>query len=199
MAAAQANNQMSITQTQMILAMGFSTSKDKNGNEVYEPIMLNMTLTRTALTEDASKTPPVETTPVETTIRLPLLTIMPINALGVDSVDVTFDMEVKSSYSHTTSNSTVSKTQAEASFDAKFGGGLWSVTIHGSVSHSTEHKTAEDSQYQKSNSARYHVAVHAGQLPVPDGIKTIIQAYANAITPIQLPVVKKEQGDNTPS
>jgi hypothetical protein len=59
MAAAQANNQMSITQTQMLRAMGFSTGKDKQGNEVYEPIMLNMTMARNAVTEDASKMPPV--------------------------------------------------------------------------------------------------------------------------------------------
>jgi hypothetical protein len=196
MASAKANNLMAISQTQMILEMGFNKT-EKDNQITYTPIMLDLTLTRSALSEDPGATPNVVVTPVVTNIQVPMLTILPINSLGVQTVDVTFDMEVQSSYSHNTSDTQQSANSAEASLDAKFGGGLWSVDIHGKVSHSDEHKTTDESAYRKSNNARYHVAVHAGQLPLPDGIKIIIQAYANAITPIEMPT--KAASRSTPA
>lgn len=40
--------------------------------------------------------------------------------------------------------------------------------------------------YEASNSAKYEVDVHAGQLPLPTGVTTIINAFSNNVAPIML-------------
>ena len=50
-----------------------------------------------------------------------------------------------------------------------------------------------DTHYEKSNSAKYTVNVHAGQLPVPKGVNTIIEAFTQAIQPIEMPAVKSDE------
>ncbi|WHT39081.1 DUF2589 domain-containing protein [Myroides sp. mNGS23_01] len=91
-AAADANAKMAISQTKFILDTCFVRKGEEN--EVsYQPVLVKMELERTFVQEDET----IEK--VTTTFNLPLLTIMPINSLGVDSVDVNFDMEVNSCYS----------------------------------------------------------------------------------------------------
>jgi len=103
-------------------------------------------------------------------------------------------MEVKSSYSDESSQQSSSSSHEEASFDAKLGEGWWSVEVKGSVSHDSSSSSSQSATYQKSNSAKYTVSVTAGQLPLPQGVTTIIQAYTNSINPITLP-----QGSEQPS
>ena len=40
--------------------------------------------------------------------------------------------------------------------------------------------------YEKSNSAKYTVNVHAGQLPLPTGVTTIIDVFAKSIEPVDI-------------
>ncbi len=193
-AAAQANNMMAVTQTNFMLDTCFNkkTGKDAAGNDTttLEPIMVTMHITRGVITESESKDdkgqPTAEITNVTTQFDLPLLTIIPLNALGVDNVQVDFDMEVKSSYTDEASQSSSESTHAEASFDAKLGAGWWSVEVKGSVSHDSQSAQSTKSTYQKSNNAKYTVSVHAGQLQLPEGVTTIIQAFTNSISPITL-------------
>ena len=100
-AAAKANSAMALTQTRFMLDTCFNMAKkDKGGNEIptqYEPIMIDMILTRSVISED--KDGKVSVTPASTKFTLPLLTILPINSLAVETVDINFEMEVKSSFS----------------------------------------------------------------------------------------------------
>lgn len=189
-AAAEANAMMAVTQTKFILDTAFSVVKANGKPDAYTPIMIQMTLTRGMLAPNADATKPPVIQQIQTTFELPLLTILPLNSLGVDDVTVKFDMDVKSSFSETTNQKTLETVAAATSFDAKFGNGLWSAGINGSVSYDRTSSSGRDTQYQKSNSATYSVSVHAGQLPLPDGVKTIITAFANSITPITLPAPK---------
>lgn len=158
----------------------------------YNPIMINMSLTRQVITPaTADGSMPTQIQPLETTFSLPLLTIIPLNSLAVQSVDIGFEMEVKSSYGEDHSNESSKKMAGEASFEAKVGFGCFSATVKGSASYASEDKTSENSHYEKSNSAKYTVNVKAGQLPLPGGVKTIIDAFAGAIQPITLPVPEK--------
>ena len=125
---------------------------------------------------------------VTTQFNLPLLTIIPINSLGVDNVDITFEMEVKSSFSEDTSKTIENSTHAQASFEAKMGWGPFSATVKGSASYDHKDSETHSTHYQKSNSAKYTVNVHAGQLPIPKGVNTIIEAFTNAIQPIDVTV-----------
>jgi len=125
---------------------------------------------------------------VTTAFNLPLLTIIPLNSLAVQTVDIGFEMEVKSSYGEDHSNESSKSMAAEASFEAKVNYGIFSASVKGSASTKSEDKTSESSHYEKSNSAKYTVAVKAAQIPLPGGVKTIIDAFAGAITPTTLPV-----------
>lgn len=108
-------------------------------------------------------------------LEVPLLALVKIPNLTIDSVDVTFDMEVKSSTSDSSSS------DEEASLDAtiKVGWGPFSaaVKIHGSVSAHQEHTRTSD------NSAKYHVAVHAKDMGTPEGLARVLDILQSAAVP----------------
>lgn len=188
-AASNANNAMALTQTKFLLDTCFKKEKDK---ENYEPIMIQMSLTRGILTPDDTK----GTTDVKqftTEFNLPLLTIIPINSLAVDDVDIKFEMEVKSSFGEDTSAKQSSDSKAAGSFEAKVGFGCFSAKVQGSVSSSSHSESSKDTHYEKSNSAKYTISVHAGQLPLPQGVTTIIDAFSKSIEPIKMPSEKGKQ------
>ncbi|WP_299265726.1 DUF2589 domain-containing protein [uncultured Psychrosphaera sp.] len=180
LAGAEANSKMAITQTQFLLSTCFNVTEDGD-NKNYDPIMINMTLTRSVVKADGSAGDPVKTR-----FDLPLLTIMPLNSLAVDDISVKFEMEVKSSFSNDKETSSESESAAEGSFSARVGFGCFSAEVSGSVSSSSKSASSEKSHYEKSNSARYEINAHAGQLPLPEGVTTIIQAFSQCIAPIQL-------------
>jgi hypothetical protein len=132
-----------------------------------------------------------------TTFNLPLLTIIPINSLGVDDVDINFEMEVKSSFGEEQSEETKNHIQASASWKVKAKWGPVSCTVKGKASYDHEDSTSHSTHYQKSNSAKYTVKVHAGQLPVPKGVNTIIEAYTQSIQPIQMPAPDNSNDHNS--
>lgn len=188
-AAANANAAMAVTQTKFILDTGFYKPE---GTDSYQPVMIEMILTRGLITPGETKEAPPTIIPVESTIKLPLITIIPINSLGVDEVTITFEMEVKSSYSEEQSENTEKGIHADSSFEVKVGWGPISATVRGNASYDQKDSATHSTHYQKSNSAKYTVNVHAGQLPIPKGVNTIIEAYTNAIQPLQMP--KEEEG-----
>ncbi len=189
-AAADANSMMAVTQTKFLLDSCFQR-EGTDPDFIYKPIMIKMELTRGVIKDSATKDGDITIENVTTTFNLPLLTIMPLNSLAVDNVDITFDMEVKSSYGEEMSQESTQQFSAESSFESKFSvGPFFSASVKGSVSYDSTDKTAEKSHYEKSNSAKYVVKVHAGQLPLPEGVTTIINAFAGAIQPIELPAPK---------
>jgi hypothetical protein len=167
----------------------------------YAPVMIVMTLSRGVITPgtpatagDPTATPPVPATPataaiiqtVKTEFNLPMLTIVPLNSLAVETVDISFEMEVKSSFSEEESKTSEKQVKSEGSFEAKAGWGPFSVTVKGSASYDSKDSSTHNTHYQKSNSAKYTVNVHAGQLPLPKGVNTIIEAFTQSIQPITL-------------
>jgi Protein of unknown function (DUF2589) len=190
-AAAKANGMMGAMQTKFLLDTAFA-SKTETKNKVtttsYTPVMITMALTRSVIVPPEKDGDQITLKQVTATFDLPLLTILPLNSLGVDNVTITFDMEVKSSYAEDTSEATKKDVAEAGSFDAKFSYGPFSAEIKGSASYNSSSTTSHDTHYQKSNSAHYSVNVHAGQLPLPDGVKTIITAFTNSISPIEMPV-----------
>lgn len=189
MAAAKANHQMACDQVNYLLSTCFNSSGSKSangeggGNDTsYSPIMITMTVKRPVLN---GTTQSIET--VETQLQVPLLTIMPMNTLAVDNVEIKFHMEVKSSFSEDTDKKTSTKDEDSGSFSGTGWIGPFSCTISGSVSHDSSSSSDDATHYAKSNLASYDVTVHAGQIAAPPGVGVLIQAFANAITPIQMP------------
>lgn len=189
-AAADANAKMAMTQTKFILDTCFSKGEE-NGKEYFLPIMISMELERPLIKEGSDGTSTTEV--IRTTFNLPLMTIMSINSLAVDSVDIKFDMEVSSSFAEENSKEKSEKKAGEASLEAKIGYGVFSATIKGKASYDSSESSKESQHYKKSNSAKYHVSVHAGQLPLPTGIATIIDAFSKSIDPITVVSKPKEK------
>lgn len=214
-AAAEANAKMAQSQADFIMRIGFNKTLVKNDTfkeadqttltkfyekdttiiseykEVYNPIMVQLKLTRPSLDENGNQLMKGDTPvpPAIFQIDIPLLSIVPINSLAVTNVDIHFEMEVKSSFSESTSESSKSSFGSEASVEASAGWGWGSVSIKGSASYSSEDAKSRDTHYQKSNNAKYVVDVKAGQLPLPTGITTILDVYAKNIFPT--PIGKK--------
>ncbi|MFM2480882.1 DUF2589 domain-containing protein [Celerinatantimonas sp. YJH-8] len=208
MAAAEANNKMAMTQVKFMLDTCFSKQPTQNSsggsgsggsnsgnsgssstNYEYQPVMVELKLKRPIITtnkkDDGNQTD-VTTDVAESSITIPLLTLLPLNALAVDDVNIAFNMEVKSSFSNEQSQEQKEKMSAEGSFEAKIGYGPFSASVSGSVSKSSEQSSSNTEKYEKSNKATYDVKVHAGQLPLPEGIGVIIQAYTDNIAPIMI-------------
>lgn len=187
-AAARANAAMALTQTKFMLDTCFSLdAQTKN----YSPIMIKMSLTRGVIIPAAKTGEAPTLSSIETKFDLPILTIIPLNSLGVDEVDINFEMEVKSSYGEETDQKQEKAVSVDTSWEVKAGWGPVSATIKGSASYDSKDSSSFNSHYEKSNSAKYTVHVHAGQLPLPKGVETIIKAFTLAIEPYAMPDVKK--------
>ena len=108
-------------------------------------------------------------------MQVPLLSIVKIPALAVDTVDVTFDMEVKSSESSKDAD------DKSGAFDAKANVGIGpfslNVNIKGAISSHKENTRSSD------NSAKYHVQVHAAQGETPEGLSRVLDILNTAIAP----------------
>lgn len=177
-AAADANGMMARTQTQFML----STCFDKSGDDLT-PIMVSFNISRSVVNQDGTPATPAT---AEVKFNLPLLTIIPLNSLAVDDVKVHFEMEIKSSTSKDNESSKEQETASKADIKAKYNAGLFSVEVHGSVSRNNKSSSSQKEHYESSNQAKYEVDVHAGQLPLPTGVTTIINAFTKNIDPIML-------------
>ncbi len=114
-------------------------------------------------------------------LNVPMLAIVKVPALGVEDVDITFDMEVKSS--EASKNTVASTTEHDSTVGFKFGLGAFHTDIHvkGTVSTNKENTRNTD------NSAKYHVQVHASQGSLPEGLSRVLDILASSIKPSVAP------------
>lgn len=121
----------------------------------------------------------------EVEIEVPLLAIVNVPSLSINTVDVTFDMEVKSSFA--TSQS--SDKSGSFSADASVGWGVFSAKVHvqGSVS------SHQESTRKSDNSAKYHVAVHAEDRGMPEGLARVMDILQSACAPSSIAPASKKQ------
>jgi len=98
----------------------------------------------------------------------------------VDTVDVSFDMEVKSSESSKEVDDKSIALDAEAK--GKIGPFSVKVNIKGAISSHKENTRSSD------NSAKYHVQVHASQGGVPEGLSRVLDILNTAIAPTNIAV-----------
>lgn len=133
---------------------------------------------RTTAFSFARSTTDEETGKIKTenvSMNVPLLAIVKVPTLAIDNVDVTFDMEVKSST--TSENKKDEDASLEVNGGYKFGGFHVDATIKGSVSCHESNTRSSD------NSAKYHVQVHAKDYGMPEGLSRMLDVLATACTP----------------
>ncbi len=124
----------------------------------------------------AGALPPVNIAEEEVELEVPLLAIVKVPNLSITSVDVTFDMEVKSSFT------TSSKTDAEVATQAELSVGYGpffsaKINVQGKVATHKENTRSSD------NSAKYHVSVHAEDNGMPEGLARVMDILQSAVAP----------------
>ena len=120
-------------------------------------------------------------------VNIPLLAIVNVPALAIDKVNITFDMEVKSSTSAESSSKKDATVNANAGL--KIGPFNMNVSIKGSISCHESNTRSSD------NSAKYHVEVSASQQKTPEGLMRMLDMLTNAIAPSS---VTQETTENPP-
>jgi len=108
-------------------------------------------------------------------LDVPLLAIVKIPSLSIETVDITFDMEVKNSERSTETEDK----KGSFSADASVGWGPFSLKVHveGSVA------THKENTRQSDQSAKYHVQVRAVDTGMPEGLARVLDMMNTAISP----------------
>ncbi|WP_205574622.1 DUF2589 domain-containing protein [Indioceanicola profundi] len=176
MAACDAQVKLANATANFIRVVGFNppTAIDPNDpNKVGDIRMVSFKYNRPAEDQTGASNGVTKQETVE--LEVPLLAVVKVPALAINTVDITFDMEVKNSESST------EKQDAQASLDAsmKFGWGMFSgtVRIQGSVSSSKENQRSSDS------SAKYTVNVKAEDKGMPEGLARVLDMMNQAVAP----------------
>ena len=101
-------------------------------------------------------------------LDVPLLSIINVPSLCVDSIDVEFNMEVS------TQSSTKSSTDSSATVNASCGFACWKASFEGKVSHHSESNRSSDT------SAKYTVSVK-GKQEKPEGLMKVLDMLNSSI------------------
>lgn len=181
MAAADAQVRLANSTATFIQQVGFrptdQTKLDPNGKPIYDPATFDVRTVDFKFDRPAGPADPkTGIVPTETvSLEVPLLAIVKVPALGIDTVDIIFDMEVKNSE---TSKESEDK-QGKFSADASVGWGPFSLKVHveGSVATHKENTRSTD------QSAKYHVEVHAADKGMPEGLARVLDMMNSAIAP----------------
>ena len=121
--------------------------------------------------------------------KVPMLPLVPLPSLAVQSADIEFNMEVQ------TSDVAVDKSSSEASMSASASGGWWGMKFKASMSGKVA--SSKENTRKTDNSAKYNVKVHAEQLPATEGMLKLSDALVSMMDPT--PVQPTEKSPTAPS
>lgn len=175
-AATSANGMMAREQVRFLMDFCFS----KEG-ENYKPVMIKMAIVNGVIQPDEEARHKVAIRRITTSFYLPLLTIIPINSLAVETASVNFEIEL------------TSQTTKSDSSEGTKSGNLPAVPprprLLGKVSYDSKERSGQSGKYQNrsSNSSGLKVDIKAGQLPLPPGMTTLLDLYTKSIGPFEQP------------
>jgi hypothetical protein len=178
-AACDAQIRLAKATSDFIETVGFNQERDENGRPKgpATPRQVDFAFWRPAkgpapANPDEKVVPHVE----KVVMSVPFLAIVNVPALSIKSLNVTFDMEVKSSESSKESD----KKDIGGEVNATFGWGpvSGSVKVTGSVS------TAKENTRSTDKSAKYHVELSARDDGMPEGLSRVLDIMKSAIAPL---------------
>lgn len=179
LALARAQSAMAKEQLHSLLTTCFYRRGD-----VYEPIMITMVVTRSVVVPSDKLGGEPSVKHVTAHFSLPLLTIIPINSLGIESAEIDFDIELTSQYSTTDEADDLldKKTAMQTSSKSK------GVELLGRIGKgvSVPNDTVVDNSHGYDLSTSFQISVQAGTLPLTKGLLEIIDIYTNAIHVVDL-------------
>ncbi|WP_077287615.1 DUF2589 domain-containing protein [Cognaticolwellia aestuarii] len=153
--------------------------------EFYEPKVIKMSITRAVIEDLNSGTQPV-LEQIVTYFDLPLISIFPLNSLGIDAVNIHFELEVTAQYQKETDSADTNSNNDHQGFVRKNNS---NIEMLGKVS--TKAIINQNEAESIATSAAYSVDVVAGPLPLPPGLLSIIDVYTKAIEPTVMPEIEK--------
>ncbi|BFM48711.1 DUF2589 domain-containing protein [Marinomonas sp. THO17] len=172
-AATDANAMIAQSQTQFIINNCFEKASEENDD--LRPIMIKFRLERQTLT--AQGTP--SATPIKMDFVVPLMTLIPINSLAIETLKISFQMEVKSSREFTKETASERKERATSKgLMNTYKAHEFDTELHGSLF--SKSKNASNS----SAGADYEVSLTAGQLPLPKGMTAILDIFTKNLAPL---------------
>ena len=178
-AVADANGMLARSQTQFLLSTCFD--KDE-GTGNMKPKMLKFKIERSMIKSDGS----IAEQKANLEFEIPLLTIVPLNSLAVDELNVSFEMEVKSSTEYRIQSEEELNNEAKGEVTSPYHSDKFAVEMHGTLTNTKTAKNASNESGANASHARYDISLHAGKLPLPVGVTTIIDVFSKNIAPIQL-------------
>ncbi len=193
-AAAEAQARMAEVQVQSLLRNCFTLNSDG----VYEPILLKMSITRGVLEPGSHPDPRADLIQVTTDFYLPLITIFPFSSLGVEVVNIDFELDVTAQYSTQinpsqadNSNQSNNRNTSNKNRIKLADKDVSSIQMLGQIAPKNKVVSKTDSSEVTVESTRQNAAfsfnITAGPLPLTKGLLSIIDLYTNAITPIDMP------------
>ena len=170
-AASTANSMMLREQTKFIMDFCFSKEGD-----IYHPVMIPLSISRAVIEKDENNNNEPRIKTVTTKFNLPLLTIVPISSLAVESVKVDFEMEITSE---------ITKDAAESSVLDK--NQSTKPKLLGRISTDSKDHSQSSSSIKSSSksSSKLKVNINAEQLPLPVGLTTILELFTKSIQPLE--------------
>ena len=115
---------------------------------------------------------PASISEMVTRFQVPLITLLPINSLAIEDVDIKFEVDVHTHH------------EVPEERDRLFGDVSSAPTTHelvGSIKH--VHDKTEGAQAGGPGASPVSISISARKLPLPLGVSTLIQAYSKAIHP----------------
>jgi len=173
-AASHANAAMAREQTKFMMDFCFQHKDDK-----YTPVMIEMHLHQGVIEPGENDNSGQKIRRINTTFQIPLLTLIPINSLGVETVDVAFELDISSQHEYSDEQQNQEDSKKDNLKPSK------KTKLKGKISYdSSEAQTpASTDKYRSRNASKLKVNMHANQLPLPVGVKIMLDIYSKSILP----------------
>jgi hypothetical protein len=120
-------------------------------------------------------------------IEAPLLALVPLPALLIDTVTVDLTVEIQ--------QKTQQKTTDNRSTELKIGGQYWFASANFTGSYSLKQEDTRDTN----QTAKYNVRVAARQQPLPEGMSKLMDVFVSTIEPIEIGTLNKITPTPSPS
>lgn len=164
---ARAQNMMAREQVKSIMESCFHFD-----GEVYQPILLKMTVTRSSVTSDTNNQDFAAINQTAAIFHLPMITIFPISSLGVENADINFNVEILSQYENQPDEET-----PFTNFLTDSGPRMeWMGRIASNEKSDDSYNTSQTSE----RGGSIHVNVEARTLPLTKGLLEIIEIYSSS-------------------
>jgi len=177
-AASQANAMMLRDQARFLLEFCFDAKEKRNdAGEVigysHSPRMIDMQMKRLVIDPDKDSDDPAALKTIEMIFSVPVLTLIPINTLAVDEVNIEFDMEITSQSTEESDSQIENKGLKDENQKTQ---------LKGKITYDSKESGSKSAKRQ--NSSKLKVNVHAKNLPLPVGVTAMLDMYVKAIHPI---------------